>query len=174
MQRYSTIVKKFDERGEKTGWTYIEVPDAVAQKLKPGNKKSFRVKGKLNDFLFEQVALIPMGEGLFIMALKADVRKVARLKKGDMVNVQMSVDDKIFELSPELMECLSDEPKALTQFNKQPKSHQRYFNNWLIAAKTDVTKAKRIAQIVTAMLKGQDFGEMVRSLKKDKDELTGR
>ena len=32
--------------GEKTGWSYIEIPAAIAQQLKPNYKKSFRVKGK--------------------------------------------------------------------------------------------------------------------------------
>ena len=48
MVSYSTTILKFDEQGEKTGWTYIVIPSAIAQKLKPGNKKSFRVKGKLD------------------------------------------------------------------------------------------------------------------------------
>lgn len=43
---YTTIILQFAEQGEKTGWTYIEIPADLAQQIKPGNKKSFRVKGK--------------------------------------------------------------------------------------------------------------------------------
>jgi hypothetical protein len=54
----------------------------VAGKLMPGNKKSFRVKGKLDDQAIEKMALMPMGEGDFIMALKASIRKTLRKQKG--------------------------------------------------------------------------------------------
>lgn len=42
--QFTTTIHKFDKQGEKTGWTYFEIPADLAQKLKPGNKKSFRVK----------------------------------------------------------------------------------------------------------------------------------
>ena len=37
MVQFSTIIKQFDEQGEKTGWTYIDISHAVAEKIKPGN-----------------------------------------------------------------------------------------------------------------------------------------
>ncbi|MEJ7673490.1 MAG: DUF1905 domain-containing protein [Chitinophagaceae bacterium] len=75
MVQFSTVIKKFSNKGEKTGWTYIEISEAVAQMLKPNNKKSFRVKGSLDNYKFEGLALIPMGEGAFILALNALIRK---------------------------------------------------------------------------------------------------
>ena len=166
MQNFSAIIKKFDDQGEKTGWTYIEIPAAIAAQLKPGHKTSFRVKGKLDNYKFKTVALLPMGGGDFIMALKADVRKAIGKRKGATLQVTMEADDAPFVLCPEMMECLADEPMALANFNKQPGSHQKYFSNWINSAKTKATKAKRIAHTVTAMLVGQDYGEMIRGLKK--------
>jgi hypothetical protein len=48
MIKFTATLLQFQEQGEKTGWTYIQVPLAMAQQLKPGNKKVFRVKGKLD------------------------------------------------------------------------------------------------------------------------------
>src|SRR4051812_6296220 len=45
MIKFSAILLQFAEQGEKTGWTYIQVPVEITQKLKPGNKRSFKVKG---------------------------------------------------------------------------------------------------------------------------------
>ena len=45
MIHFNAVIKKFNEQGEKTGWTYIEIPEEIASKIKPGYKKSFRVKG---------------------------------------------------------------------------------------------------------------------------------
>jgi len=70
------------------------------------------------------------------------------------------------------MECLADEPKALAFFNDFVPSHKRYFSNWIESAKTEPTKTKRITQTITALLKGFDFGQMLRSLKQTRDELS--
>jgi Domain of unknown function (DUF1905)/Bacteriocin-protection, YdeI or OmpD-Associated len=167
MITFNATIQKFDNQGEKTGWTYIEIPVLIAEQLKPGHKTSFRVKGKLDDWAFKSVALLPMGGGSFIMPLKADVRKAIGKRKGATLQVAMEEDSTPFVLCPELMECLADEPVALANFNKQPGSHQKYFSNWIDSAKTEATKAKRIAQTITAMLKGQDYGTMIRSLKRE-------
>src|ERR1700722_3651082 len=87
MIRFTTKILQFGEMGEKTGWSYIRVPAAVAEMLLPGNKKSFRVKGRLDDHAIEKMALLPMGEGDFIMALKASIRKTLRKQKGDSLRV---------------------------------------------------------------------------------------
>lgn len=173
MVKFNTTILKFDEKGEKTGWTYIVIPASVAQKLKPNNKKSFRVKGRLDLYDISGIALLPMGEGDFIMALKADIRKNIKKQKGDRLAVELEVDTKELKPPAELMECLADEPRALAFFTSLAKSHQLYFGKWIEDAKTDTTKTKRIAQAVNALSKKQDYGSMIRSLNKDRDELSG-
>lgn len=81
MVNFVTSILKFDQQGEKSGWTYITIPAKIAEQLQPGNKKSFRVKGKLDDHAINGVALLPMGGGDFIMALNADLRKAIGKKK---------------------------------------------------------------------------------------------
>jgi hypothetical protein len=168
MVQFSATIQKFDQQGEKTGWTYIPIAAALAQELVPGNKKAFRVKGFLDVHIFEGISLIPMGGGDFIMALNAPLRK--RIKKGcgDLVNVKLQVDLKPIEPPPELVECLEDEPDALLHFNKLTRSHQNYFINWIRSAKTEPTIAKRVAATINALDKGWDFGQMLRSMKYDR------
>jgi hypothetical protein len=169
MLQFTTTILKFESQGEKTGWTYIEIPADIAQKLKPGNKKSFRVKGKLDNLSFSGIALLPMGGGKFIMALNAAIRKGIGKRKGAMLKVQLQTDGKEYQLSPELMKCLHDEPKALEFFKILPKSHQNYFSKWIESAKTPQTKTKRIAQTVNGLSRKQNYGEMLRALKKKED-----
>src|ERR1700709_2066324 len=92
MLSYNTIILQFGEQGEKTGWSYIEVPADLAQQLKPGNKKSFRVRGMLDGLAVKGMALMPMGSGNFIMALKADVRKAIHKNAGAMLQVKIEED----------------------------------------------------------------------------------
>jgi hypothetical protein len=168
MIQFIATVKRFKEQGEKTGWTYIEIPAALAQQLIPGNKKAFRIKGSLDNFSFEGVSLLPMGGGDFIMALNGTLRKKIKKNLGAQLNVKMEVDKKPKLAPAELLQCLEDEPEAKARFNELPKGHQHYFTNWINGAKTPPTKAKRIAASINALAKGLGFVEAYRSLKKDK------
>jgi hypothetical protein len=50
---FDAIIKRFQTHAEKTGWTYIIIPAAVAGQLKPGTRLTFRVKGKLDEVRIE-------------------------------------------------------------------------------------------------------------------------
>jgi hypothetical protein len=169
MIKFKAVIKKFQNNGEKTGWTYIEVPNEIADQLKLGNKKSFKVKGILDSYRFEGVNLLPMGEGDFIMALNATIRKEIKKQKGDSLQVQLEIDTKVVPLSRDFTSCLEDEPKALSFFKTLPGSHQRYFSNWIESAKTDATKTKRITQAVIALSMKLRFNEMVKSNQKKRE-----
>lgn len=166
MIQFNAEIKQFAEQGEKTGWTYIEISSTLSNKLNPGVKKAYRVKGLLDDQTFSGVSLLPMGDGNFILALNAAMRKKIRKVAGASLKVKLQVDETTFEPPAELMECLEDEPKALNHFKSLAGSHQRYFANWINSAKSDVTKARRIALTVNALAKGWNYGEMIRANKK--------
>jgi len=159
---FEAILEKFGSMGEKTGWTYLKIPPVVTEKLMPGNKKSFRVKGLLDEHSIKSVALIPMGDGAFIMAINAGMRKAIRKNVGATVAVVLAIDKEPIPLSSGLLECLQDEPKALEQFNILLPSHQQYYSKWIESAKTEVTKAKRIGIVVNGLARGIDFGAMLR------------
>ncbi len=164
--QFTATINRFEEKGEKTGWTYIEIPADIAQQLKPDNKKSFRVKGKLDDFKIDGIALIPMGAGNFIMALNADLRKGIGKRKGAMLKVQLLVDDKGFIFNQDFLDCLADEPRAKKYFDTLTGSHQKYFSKWIDSAKTEPTKVKRIAMAVNALAKKWGYPDMIRAAKK--------
>jgi Domain of unknown function (DUF1905)/Bacteriocin-protection, YdeI or OmpD-Associated len=171
--KFKTTILQFKAMGEKTGWSYIKVPAALAQQLKPGNKRSFRVKGKLDAHAVSGMALIPMGEGDFILALNAAVRKAIRKEKGASLEIQLEVDAKVLTPPKDLLDCLADEPEALKYFRGLPMSHQNYFGNWIKSAKTAATRTKRIVRVVDAMLKRQNYAEMVRDQRDDRAQFTG-
>src|SRR4051812_6845703 len=101
MVSYTTRILKFGKKGEKTGWTYIDIPPDVARKLSPGNKKSFRVKGKLDEFSVDNIALLPMGDGAFIMPLNAALRKGIGKREGAMLRVRLEFDERKPKLNKE-------------------------------------------------------------------------
>lgn len=165
MIRFTTTIHKFDKQGEKTGWTFIEISAAQARKLNPGVKTGYRVRGKLDSHPIQKTALIPMGEGRFILPLKSSLRKTLGKKMGDKLTVEMELDERPVEISPALMKCLKDEPESLKFFKSLPGSHQRYYGRWIDDAKTMETKARRIAMALKAFSKQQGFNEMMRENK---------
>lgn len=171
MITFNTILQKFDEKGEKTGWTYIDIPLDVTETLKPGQKTSFRVKGSLDDYAIALVALLPMGksgarEGGFIMPINATMRRGIRKEAGAMIRVTLAVDDSPMPLSADLLACLDDDPAAKAFFQTLARGHQVYFSNWIEDAKTITTKTKRLTQAVMGLSMGLGFGEMIRYFKK--------
>ena len=163
MIAFTATLLKFDKKGEKTSWTFIEISAAQAKKLKPDTKVSFRVRGSLDSHAIKQVALMPMGDGAFILPVNGAMRKAIGKKVGDKVKVTLEADDTTIVLSRDLMACLKDEPGALAAFKKLPGSHQKYFSRWVESAKTSNTKTKRIVMTVEAMARKMDFGAMLRA-----------
>ncbi len=163
MITFTTSIKKFESKGEKTGWTYIEIPADLAQELKPGNKKEFKVKGKLDAYVIKRVSLLPMGGGIFIMAINANMRKAIGKRNGAMLTVKLTEDKSEFVFDSDFIDCLTDEPRANEYFQSLTGSHQRYFSKWIEGAKTAPTKAKRIAQAVNALVKKMGYPEMIRA-----------
>lgn len=163
MIRFKAEIEKFGELGEKTGWSYIFIPQELANQIKKDCRKSFRVKGKLDQVEISGVATTPMGEGNFIIALKATLRKQLRKETGAVLQVELEEDlDFKIEIPEDLELCLSDEPQLMDNFLKMPMSHRNWYINWLNSAKTEATRTKRIVKIVSAMDRGLDFGQMMR------------
>jgi Domain of unknown function (DUF1905)/Bacteriocin-protection, YdeI or OmpD-Associated len=165
MVQFSLVLDKFGEMGEKTGWTYILIPQALANQIKADTRVSFRVKGKIDSFELKQAALIPMGEGDFIFPVGTSVRRSIRKEAGDMVHITMELDTSEILISEDLLICLADDVRALERFEALAKSHQRYYSKWIEEAKTIETKSKRIAMAVEGLSKGMDYGAMMRYYK---------
>lgn len=165
MINFTATLLKFDKKGEKTGWTYIEISAKQANKLKPRTKVSFRVKGKMDDCPLEQVALLPVGDGGFILPVNAGLRRKIKKRAGHQVKMALAADLDPFVLSADLMACLNDDLDALDYFNTLPGSHQRYFSKWIDSAKTAATKDKRIVMAVKALSLKMGYAEMIRANK---------
>ena len=165
MIKFNTTILKFAKQGEKTGWSYIEISARQAAQLKPGSRVSFRVKGKFDSFPIKQVSTLPMGEGAFIIPFNANMRKGTGKKAGEKLTVILELDKAQFRMSPEFIACLEDEPLVLNFFKSLPGAHQRYFSKWIDSAKTESTKAKRIAMALNALSRKMGYSEMIRDSK---------
>lgn len=165
---FTALLRRFDDNGEKTRWTYITIPPDVSEALSPGQKTSFRVCGKLDEHAIRQVALIPMGDGTFILGVNAVMRRALGKAKGDTIQVSIEADRSALTHSDDLMACLADHPDALAFFETLTPGHQRYYSRWIEEAKTIETKSKRITQAIQGFAMGMGYPEMIRHFKNKK------
>lgn len=161
VQRSNRAIRQ-ECRKDRLDLCFYSCPNCAA--TEKGNRQSFRVKGKLDAVAVKQLALMPVGEGDFILPLNAQLRKKLGKRKGETLLLQLEEDKSEKIISPDLMECLHDAPEALVNFSKLPRSHQQYYSNWIESAKTPETKAKRIVQALNGLTKGFHYGEMIRDL----------
>lgn len=167
---FNATIERFGSMGEKTGWSYIRIPASHAERLKPGTRKSFRVKGMLDGYAISAVALLPVGDGDFIMPLNAGMRRGIGKSKGASLTVRIVPDDTSYELNRDFMECLADDPGASEYFSTLARSMQNYFSKWIESEKTDNTRITRIAQSVSALSRRMNYSEMIRDLQMKKNE----
>lgn len=167
MFTFKTIIQKFASKGEKTGWTYVDIPKDILKKLKLKDKKAFRIKGLIDDVKFEKISTYPMGDGEFIMAINGELRKKLKKKEGAQIIISFELDNGAPLISKELMDCLKEDKIALNQFQSLLLSHQNYYHRYIESAKTAATKAGRIVNTINAMHQKQNYGEMIRGLKKN-------
>ena len=161
MVKFTAVLYRFNEQGEKTGWTYFVIPADIVEQIRPGFKKIFRVKGRLDNFKITGVAIMPMGDGSFILPVNAAMRKATGKRKGASIIATLEADDTPLKLNEDFINCLNDEPSAFQHFNTLSGSHRNYFSKWIDSAKTEPTKTKRIAMAIAALSRKMGYSEMM-------------
>lgn len=156
---------RYDKNADKTGWTFIHLPAALASELSSA-KRTFRVKGKMDNYSFQQVATVPIGEGDFIIPFNATMRKATGKKVGDKLLLQIEPDTSELSVSEDLLNTLAVDEEALVQFQSLLPSHQQYFSKWVESAKTLPTKSDRLSKCLFAMQYKMDYSQMIRHFKK--------
>ncbi len=160
-------LQRYERNGEKTGWTFIEIPQDIAVQMS-SDRRGFRVKGKMDDYVYKQVALVPIKGGNFILPINAQMRKATGKKDGDRLMLEMSLDPSEIPLSEDLLTALASDLDSISLFESLTPSHQQYFSKWFESAKTMPTKSDRIAKCLFAMQYKMDYGQMIRHFKKEK------
>ena len=142
-------VQKYPGKG---GWTYVILEYNPVEK---GKSLWVKVKGTVNGAEIEQYKLASMKNGLYMLPLKAELRKKHNIKEGDIVDVCMYLDKSDLIVPEEILECLEDFPKALEFFNKMTESNKKFYIDWVSEAKNLDTKVNRINKMIDRLLDGK-------------------
>jgi Domain of unknown function (DUF1905)/Bacteriocin-protection, YdeI or OmpD-Associated len=161
-------IRKYENMGEKTGWSYVEISPVNAALLNPGVKTSFRVKGYIDTLPIKQLSLLPIGEGRFILPINSSLRTHIKKKENDFIRLCIELDSDEYPLDTDFVECLELDEHAYMFFTTLSMGHKRYFSNWVASAKTVDTKTDRINKCIVGLKMKMDYGEMIRYFKKKK------
>ena len=144
------LLLKFPGKG---GWTYAEIPEILQSKNNPFGWVT--VKGSIDNYPLKQYKLMPMGNGKLFLPVKAAIRKIIGKQSGDYVHIILYADSSSLEIPEEIVACFKNEPKNLIDtFLAFKQSEQKAYLDWIYEAKTEDTKANRIASMMTRLQKG--------------------
>ncbi len=138
--------------GGKTA-TGIEVPTKIVEGLGAGKKPAVRVSIKGHTY---RTTVAPRG-GVYLIPVSAENRNAAGISAGDMLKVDIQLDDQ-----PREVEVPADFAKALKRvaaaqgfFNDLSYSHKRAYVMWIDDAKKAETRQARITKAVTMLSEGK-------------------
>jgi hypothetical protein len=146
------LLEKFPGKG---GWTFARIPEVLQDKKTPFGW--VKVKGSIDGVAFNKYHLMPMGDGKLFLPVKAEIRKKIKKDAGDYVQVILYPDHEPLEIPIEMIECLKESPVAFKFFKSLPEGEQKYYMQWIYAAKNEITKADRMARAIEKLAKKLKF-----------------
>ncbi len=148
------LLEKYPGKG---GWTFARLPRIPRDKKTPFGW--LKVKGSIDSHEIKRQHLMPMGDGLLFLPVRAEIRKKIHKKEGDWVQVVLYPDNDPLEIPEELLLCLKDEPQALQFFDSLSESEKTYYIQWVQSSKKEETKISRLASTINRLMKGLKFYE---------------
>jgi hypothetical protein len=142
--RFSTTV----ELGGRTA-TGFEVPPEVVDTLGAGKRPAVTVT--VGGHTYRSTVAV-MG-GRYMLPLSAENRTAAGLSAGDAADVELELDTapRVVEVPADLAAALDAEPAARAAFDALNYSNQRRHTLSVEGAKTDATRARRVAKVVETL-----------------------
>lgn len=131
--------------------TFIEVPldvRAVFGRARPP------VRGTIAGHPFRST-IAPYGSGFYLPVNRA-LRESAGVAAGDVVTVELELDDqpRTVEPPPDLAAALSADPEARAAFERLSYTHRREYVQWIIEAKREATRQRRVADTLHRLTAG--------------------
>lgn len=148
-QRFDTVMQS-DEEGAPA--FFIDVPAEVVAAL--GTRKRPPVVATLNGY--EYRTTISVYGGRYYLPVCREIREAAGLGPGDAVAVSIALDEtpRVVEPPDDFRLALEADPVARAAFERLPVSHRREYVGFIVEAKRDETRRRRIAKAVAMLREG--------------------
>jgi hypothetical protein len=131
----------------------VELPADTAQVF--GTRARFAIRATFNGVEYRG-STMPVGDGSFCLGVSKAVQLAAGVDIGDLVHVVVELDtaERTIEVPDDLATALKE--AALTDtFNAMAYTHRREYVHWIVQAKKDETRRRRLARAIE-MIAGGD------------------
>ncbi|MCC6705730.1 MAG: DUF1905 domain-containing protein [Thermomicrobiales bacterium] len=138
---------------EKKTATGVQVPEAIVEALNKGKRPPVRVT--INGYTYLST-VAPMG-GAYWIPVSAEVRANAGVAAGDEITVDLELDESIrtVEVPDDLAAALAEDTAAAERFAALSYSNQRRIVLLVTGAKTEETRARRVAKAIDDLRAGK-------------------
>lgn len=145
MGKYEFDARIIKQEGLDAG--YVEFPYDVEKEF--GKKGQVKVKAFFDGLLYRG-SLAKMGHERHIIGLTKDVRKKIGKNPGDMVHViiEEDLEERTVDIPAEFREKLSADDAAMELFEKLSYTHKKEYVQWILSAKKEKTRMRRIEKAV--------------------------
>lgn len=140
------LLQKYPGKG---GWTFAAIPEITQDKHAWFGW--VKVRGSIDSYEISNYHLMPMGNGMLFLPVKAEIRKKIGKNEGDWVHVTLYSQDLPTVVADDFMVCLQDDPVALKNFQQLPENEQKKMMDWIYAVKNDNLKVERIALTINKL-----------------------
>lgn len=134
----------------KGGWTYAAIPEITQDKNAYFGLQ--KVRGTIDDYEIANFHLMPMGNGVLFLPVKAEIRKKIGKNEGDWVHIKLFSQELPNVVPEDFLICLKDEPQAYKKFQLLSEIEQNAIIEWIYTAKRDDQKVERIVQSIDKLL----------------------
>jgi Bacteriocin-protection, YdeI or OmpD-Associated/Domain of unknown function (DUF1905) len=140
------------ELGGKTA-TGFAVPDEVVEALGKGKRPPVTVR--IGPHAYRSTVAVM--DGRFMVPLSAENREAAGVAAGDETDVELELDTaaRTVEVPDDFAAALDAEPAARRTFDALSNSNRKWHVLQVIGAKSDETRARRIAKSVATLREGR-------------------
>lgn len=135
------------------GGAYVLIPFDVE---KTYGKKRVKIKAWLEDIPYRGT-LVRMGSPAHILIVKKDIRAQIGKQSGDVVNIKIMEDTepRVIEIPTDFKKLLSQKEAVNAFFEKLSYTHQKEYVNWIINAKKQETRERRMKKAIEMMEAGK-------------------
>ncbi|MCI0710037.1 MAG: YdeI/OmpD-associated family protein [Chloroflexi bacterium] len=139
---------------EKAGGHVFIVPFSVEAVF--GSKALTLVKGTINGYPYRS-SVFPLGDGTHYMVVNREVREaIDKLEGGHLlVTMELDTNKRVVEVPADFQSLLAENEQARRFFEKLSYSHQKEYVDWIVEAKRQETRKRRMEQAVEMLGEGK-------------------
>jgi hypothetical protein len=143
-QEFDTTLIKPETVGT---WTFFIIPFNIEEVF--GQKNHVKVKGSINGIEFRS-SLTPRGDGNHYMVVSKALQEAAGITKGDKIHVLMEPDteERLVEIPEVIQKIFEVNEEAGKIFHKLSYTRRKDFVDYILDAKKENTREKRISQML--------------------------